>query len=99
MTEPAAAPAPAAAVEQKVDVVKAMQESVRSAQIKEFTLEQVLNWKAEADEIVDSNVYQVGTITYKAETILGVKNIQAKAMIKDGKVQRWISTLSGQEIK
>jgi len=82
-----------------VDVVKAMQDSVRSAQVKEFTLEQVLNWKAEADETVDGATYQAGTITYKAETILGVKNIQAKALIKNGKVQRWISTLSGEEIK
>ncbi|MEI8038194.1 MAG: hypothetical protein WCJ14_07365 [Verrucomicrobiota bacterium] len=76
-----------------------MQESVRSQQIKEFTLAQVLGWKAEADETVNGEVFQAGTLTYKAETIFGVKTIQAKALIKDGKVQRWIWPKSGLEIK
>lgn len=97
--EAAPAPAPTPANGPRVDVVKAMQESLRSAQIKEFTLDQVLSCKAEADETVDGVVFQAGSVTYKAETILGVKNIQAKALVKDGKVQRWISTLSGEEIK
>ena len=41
----------------------------------------------------------MGTLTYKAETIFGVKTIQAKALITDGKVQRWIWPKSGMEIK
>ena len=76
-----------------------MQASIRSGQIKEFTLAQVLAWKAEPNETVDGEVYQAGTVTYKAETIFGVKTIQAKALIKGGKVQRWIWPKSGMEIK
>ena len=96
---PAPVPAPAAVTGVASDVVKIMQESVRSQQIKEFTLPQVLGWKAEADETVDGEAFQVGTLTYKAETIFGVKTIQAKALIKGGKVQRWIWPKSGLEIK
>jgi hypothetical protein len=99
---PAVAPEPtppAAPVAVKVDVVKVMQESIRAAQIKEFTFQQVLDWKAEADESVDGESYQTGLASYKAETIFGVKTIQAKALIKDGKVQRWIWPKSGMDIK
>jgi hypothetical protein len=76
-----------------------MQESVRDGQIKEFTFDQVLAWKAEADEIIDGETYQTGLASYKAETIFGVKTIQAKALIKGGKIQRWIWPKSGMEIK
>ena len=76
-----------------------MQESIRTGQIKEFSFDQVLTWKADADETIDGKTYQIGLASYKAETIFGVKTIQAKALIKDGKVQRWIWPKSGMEIK
>lgn len=81
------------------DAVSLMQASVRSGQIKEFSFDQVLTWKAEADEIINGETYQTGLTSYKAETIFGVKIIQAKALIKDGKIQRWIWPKSGMEIK
>lgn len=100
--EPTAAPEPApttAAGPTDADAVTAMQDSIKAAQIKEFTFDQVLEWKAEGDEIVDGETYQTGLASYKAETIFGVKTIQAKALIKGGKVQRWIWPKSGMEIK
>lgn len=80
-------------------MVKVMQESIRGAQVKEFTFDQVLGWEAGGDETVDGEIFKTGTVSYKAETIFGVKTIQAKALIKDGKVQRWIWPKSGMEIK
>jgi hypothetical protein len=76
-----------------------MQESIKAAQIKEFTFDQVLEWTAGPDETVDGETYQTGLASYKAETIFGVKTIQAKALIKGGKLQRWIWPKSGMEIK
>lgn len=76
-----------------------MQESLRSGQIKEFTFDQVLDWKAGTEEAVDGENYATGLVSYKAETIFGVKTIQAKALIKDGKVAKWIWPKSGMEIK
>jgi hypothetical protein len=99
--EPAPAPvetAPAPEVGAS-DVVKVMQDSIRTGQIKEFTLEQVLDWSIGAAETVDGETYQTGLASYKAETIFGVKTIQAKALVKGGKVQRWIWPKSGMEIK
>ncbi|PAW62327.1 MAG: hypothetical protein B9S37_01850 [Verrucomicrobiia bacterium Tous-C3TDCM] len=98
--KPEPEPAPAAgATLSPDDIVKLMQESVRSAQIKEFTFDQVTGWKAGEEEEVDGSKFQTGLAAYKAETIFGVKNIQAKALIQEGKVIRWIWPTSGLEIQ
>jgi hypothetical protein len=96
---PAAKPAPAPQPATPADIVKIMQESIRAGRIKEFGYEQVLDWKAAADETVGGVLFHTGTVSYNAETIFGVKTIQAKAMIKDGIVQRWIWPKSGVEIE
>jgi len=98
-TTPTAEPAPSPAIGATVDAVKAMQDSIKAGQIKEFTFDQVLTWKDEGTENVGGVTFQVGSCSYKAETIFGVKTIQAKAYIKNGKVQRWIGLKSGMDIK
>lgn len=94
LTESVDAPAPADS-----DVVQVMQASIDTGQIKEFTKAQVLSWTTSTDEIADGETYQIGLVAYKAETIFGIKTIQAKAMIQSGKVVRWIWPKSGMEIK
>ncbi len=95
-----ASPVPAPVVDVgPVDVVKTMQASIQASEVKEFKFEDVLEWKAEADETIDGTSYQIGTASYKAETFLGVKTLQAKALIKGGKVVRWLGKKSGLEIK
>jgi len=95
--QPTAETAPAATG--SADVVKVMQDSIRGGQIKEFGFDQVLDWNDGVDETVDGEAFQTGTVSYKAETIFGIKTIQAKALIKGGKVLRWIWPKSGMEIK
>lgn len=97
--EPEPAPAPVVSALSPDDIVKLMQESIRSGQIKEFTFDQVIGWKAGEEEEFEGEKYQTGLAAYKAETIFGVKNIQAKAMIQGGKVIRWIWPTSGLEIQ
>lgn len=95
-----AEPTPTPAAEPvSADVVKVMQASIQAKRVTEFTSEQVLEWIAGADEVIDGETYQTGIASYKAETIFGVKTIQAKALIKGGKVQRWIWPKSGMDIK
>lgn len=99
-SEPSAEPTAAPAAETGVaNVVPLMQASIQGKQITEFTFDQVLEWVAGPDEVVDGETYQTGIASYKAETIFGVKTIQAKALIKGGKVQRWIWPKSGMDIK
>jgi hypothetical protein len=98
-TEEATTNADDAPLDDPEQTVKAMQTSIKNGQVKEFTYDQILEWQADADEIVDGETYQTGLAAYKAETIFGTKMIQAKALIKAGKVQRWIWPKSGAEIK
>jgi hypothetical protein len=95
---PATPPVPSAALGPD-DIVKLMQDSIRAKQVKEFTFDQVLGWKAGEEEEVDGEKYQTGVAAYKAETIFGVKTIQAKALIQGGEVKKWIWPNSGMEIK
>jgi len=100
--EPAPTPAPApvaAGPMGEADIVKAMQDSIKGGAVKEFKFEQVLAWKGGSEEVVDGTTYNTGEAAYKAETIFGVKTMQAKALIKDGKVAKWIWKTSGMEIK
>lgn len=98
--DPAPTPKPvASAALSAEDIVKLMQESIRSGQIKEFTFDQVIGWKAGEEEDLEGEKFQTGLAAYKAETIFGVKNIQAKALIQGGKVVRWIWPTSGLEIQ
>lgn len=98
MEEEAVAPGPAAKLDQ-AGIVQLMQESIKAGSLKEFTFDQVLNWKAGEDEDFDGTTYQTGVAAYKAETIFGVKTIEAKALISEGKIQKWIWAKSGLEIK
>jgi hypothetical protein len=96
---PAGEPAIPATPTSQANVVQVMQASVKSGQIKEFKLDQVTEWKAGQAEEFEGEMFQTGTALYKAVTFLGEKSIEAKAFIKDGKVQRWIWPRSGMEIK
>ncbi|MFD2256407.1 hypothetical protein ACFSSA_06960 [Luteolibacter algae] len=83
-----------------VDIVAVMQSSIKNGEIKEFTFDKVLDWSAnEEPETIDGESYQTGIASYKAETVFGVKTIQAKALIKDGAVVRWLWPKSGLEIE
>jgi hypothetical protein len=93
--EPAPSPVPAPAV----DVVDVMKKHIQEGNIKEFTFNQVQGWKAEPDEVIDGQTYQIGLVRYNAETIFGNKLIEAKALIQNGQVVRWIWPKSNMEIK
>ena len=84
---------------QTADVVMVMKASVSSGEVSKFSAAQVLDWQAGAGtETIDGETYQVGNVTYQAETPFGTKNLPAKALIKNGKVVRWISPKSGMKI-
>lgn len=96
-TDPQAVPP--GAPPSSAEIVKLMRESVESGQIEKFTVDDVSEWIAKEDEEIDGVKYQTGVATYEAKTIFGTKNLQAKALIKDGKVVRWIGLATGLEIK
>jgi len=97
---PAPAPTPAATQLSETQIVSVMQESIKSGKLTEFTFEQAVKWEAASDEEVDGVKYQVGLATFRKETILGpLTTMHAKALLKDGKVAKWVWKTSGLEIK
>jgi len=89
-TGTATAPAAAVASGSTGDVVEVMKMHLRSGVIKEFSFEQVKEWKAGATEVVGGKTYQTGLVRYSAETVFGAKIIEAKALMQAGKVVRWV---------
>jgi hypothetical protein len=99
---PAPAPEPAPAADGKLtpeEIVEVMKASIKAGEIKEFTFEQVQDWKAGEEEDVDGETFQTGMAAYKAQTIFGEKIVQATALIKDRKVQKWIYSKTRMEIR
>ena len=97
--EPDPEPEPVEQPTGPVDVVALMKASVEAGDIQEFQLAQVQGWKETGEEQIEGVTYQTGLAAYRAETIFGVKNVEAKALIRNGKVERWIWPKSGLEIK
>ncbi len=101
--EPAPAPepepAPAGGSLSDEEIVELMKTSIAGGAVKEFTSAQVKGWKASGEETIDGTSYQTGLAAYEAETIFGVRPVQAKALIKDGKIERWVYAKSGMEIQ
>lgn len=79
-------------------IVEVMKKSIEGGAVKVFTLDQVTDWKASEDEDIDGVEYQTGLAAYKAQTIFGEQLVQAKALIKDGKVEKWLYAKTGMEI-
>mgnify|MGYP001819634120 CR=1 FL=1 len=92
-------PTPAAEELDSDAIVAAMEEHIEGGALEEFTSDQVQDWKAGEDEEIDGENYQTGLVTYKAETIFGVKTVQAKALFLNGKIEKWVYAKTGMEIK
>jgi hypothetical protein len=100
--EPTPTPPPAPVGEVKLteeQIIELMKKSIDGGAVKEFKTEQVKCWKASGDETIDGSDYQTGLAAYEAATIFGVRPVQAKALIKDGKIERWVYAKSGMEIQ
>jgi hypothetical protein len=95
-------PAPAPVEETKLgddEIIALMKDSIAGGAVKEFTSDQVKGWKTNGEETIDGTEYQTGLAAYEAATIFGVRPVQAKALIKDGKIERWVYAKSGMEIQ
>lgn len=80
-------------------IVAAMKKSVEARIVKEFKVEDVQEWLALPEkETIDNVEYQVGTAKYKTETIFGLKDVLAKGLIRNGRVEKWIYANTGMQI-
>ncbi len=103
---PTPAPAPALTPEPTAtgpmsssDVVAIMKNSLMNKQIHEIGFEQVSNWQPGPVETIGGQSYDTGTIIYSTEFLGTKRDVEAKALIQNGKVIRWIWPKSGIELK
>lgn len=71
-------------------IVALLKSDVQAGKVTEFKANQVTAWKAGEEMDFDGDTYQTGRVTFKAETILGVQEHEAIALIEDGKVYKWM---------
>ena len=80
------------------EIRQIMYESVQKAEIDHFTIGQITQWKNFGEEQIDGVSYRFGLIDYRQQTIFGEREVEAKALIRDGKVEKWIWTSNGMRI-
>ncbi len=83
-------PTPAADKLDAAAIVALLKADVEAGKVTEFKASQVTGWKAGEELEFDGDTYQTGLVTFKAETILGVQEHEAIALIEDGKVYKWM---------
>ena len=77
------------------DVEGVMKASLEAREIKEFDIDDVVDWSVLEPEEVDSILYEVGKVTVTVDTILGPKNIGLKAYVLEGSVVQWTYAKTG----
>ncbi len=93
---PEPAPSPTAP---RADAVALMKEAIGTGTVDAVATGSVLDWKEAPDETIEGVTYQIGVISFTKDTFLGPKTMEAKALIRDGAIARWIWAKSGTELK
>lgn len=93
-----AAPAEYTALSQD-EIVKIMQDSIRSGQVTSFKVEDVSEWTAGEPEELNGVKFNIGLVTYTGTTFMGKSQLRGKAYISGGKVHNWVNPKSGTDLK
>lgn len=80
-------------------LVALMKASVAGGEVTEFEAKDVISWKAGEAMEFDGKSYQTGLVTFKAETILGVQEHDAIALVENGAVVKWVWAKTKLEMK
>ncbi|MEM7385812.1 MAG: hypothetical protein AAF514_12780 [Verrucomicrobiota bacterium] len=67
-----------------------MKASIRKGDVKEIKLDKIAYWKLRNPEFYGGTEYWVGLVGYEAETIFGLINTEGMALIRGGKVEKWV---------
>ena len=80
-------------------IVEVMKKSIKEGAVKEFTFDQVKDWQGQEEkETIDGTEFQIGIATYEGQTIFGLRDVKAKALIQNGAIDRWVYANTGRPI-
>ncbi|MBK1790353.1 hypothetical protein [Persicirhabdus sediminis] len=95
-----AAPASAGSGElTDTEILTIMRASIEASEVTEFTLDQVQDARAGTPEVYEGVQRDTGIIVFRTETIVGPQDIEAMAIIADGKVLQWLYAKNKQQMK
>lgn len=75
-----------------------MKESLRNAEAGTFELENTTEWRWLGKETVDGVEYEAGLAVFESESAFGVSRTEIKALMRGGKVEKWVDPASGEQI-
>ncbi len=97
--EPAGVADPGPEPERAPDgAVPLMLESIQNGQVTEIDPDRISYWKWLGQQTLDGEIYWAGAVGYQTDTIFGIINTEGKALIRDGKVERWVYSGSEEPI-
>ncbi len=93
--DPKVGPRPEQEASGKVSV---MITSINDGDVNEIKVDEIERWGPVRYEIVDGEPYWTGTVGYKTPTLFGIIDTEAMALIRKGKVLKWVYTGSGEDV-
>ncbi len=89
---------PAGWTDGSAPVFSVMRESLARGEATDRLLEDARKWRWIGREKVNGQNYETGIVSIEVETIFGVFASEIKALIRDGRVEKWVDPVSGQKI-
>ena len=83
----------------EVQVIAAMQKSVKAGEVNAFGYDDVEAWQFSGDEEFKGFTYAVGLASVRTTTILGLTEQKVKALCRGGDVVAWLWASSGLEVE
>ncbi len=91
-----AAPTPVVAKSLSEDEIKElMKTSLKDGMLEKMKAKKVRAMRGLEKEEFDGVEYEVGEALIESETLFGIREVSVKALIKEGKIEKWIWTNSG----
>jgi|GEM_PF-1108783 len=76
-----------------------MIQSLESGRFTEMSLDKVTSWRWIGPHSVGGRDYEAGLVGFQTQTIFGALDTEAMALIKNGRVEKWVYTGSMEEVQ
>ena len=78
--------------------VRAMVDSIAKNDVTEFDLKMIKEWTPVLFDEIEGEPYWTATVKYDAKTVYGTFDAEAMALMKEGKVEKWVYAGSGEPV-
>lgn len=97
-TEPTGPVVTPVADSEDIQIRQLMHQSLQNGEISHFDVSQVTRVTDVGQEVINGVQYQFGILEYRDNTVFGQRDFEAKALIRDGKLEKWVWPANGMRI-